>query len=75
MYDKYCLIILRICGNYFCCFDNYFYWIEEYDDIIGSYFFYYIIGNCYLLRFKKNKLWMGGFVIKNMGLISKEYFC
>lgn len=31
----------------------YVYWIEEYDDIIGSYFFYYIIGNCYLLRLKK----------------------
>lgn len=54
----------------------YIYWIEEYDDIIGSYFFYYIIGNCYLLRFKK-KLMNGWFclVIKNMGLISKEYFC
>lgn len=54
----------------------YIYWIEEYD-IIGSYFFYYIIGNCYLLRLKKNKLMNGWFclVIKNMGLISKEYFC
>lgn len=54
----------------------YSYWIEEYDDIIGSYFFYYIIGNCYLLRLKK-KLMNGWFclVIKNMGLISKEYFC
>lgn len=53
----------------------YIYWIEEYD-IIGSYFFYYIIGNCYLLRLKK-KLMNGWFclVIKNMGLISKEYFC
>lgn len=55
----------------------YVYWIEEYDDIIGSYFFYYIIGNSYLLRLKKNKLMNGWFclVIKNMGLISKEYFC
>lgn len=55
----------------------YVYWIEEYDDIIGSYFFYYIIGICYLLRLKKNKLMNGWFclVIKNMGLISKEYFC
>lgn len=55
----------------------YVYWIEEYDDIIGNYFFYYIIGNCYLLRLKKNKLMNGWFclVIKNMGLISKEYFC